>query len=181
MKRLCVMLFTIPCLLLTGCGSGAEEKRFEEFSAAMCERESVSFTANVRAEYDDHTARFTLAYAGEGDSCSVTVMEPEIISGVTMRFEGGKSVLDCESICVDTGFLDENGLTPVNALPIIVRAMRSGHLDSCAKEDGVPVWYVVPEDGLTVALRVAGDMTPLGAELASEGRVRVFCEITDWK
>ncbi len=182
MKRLCVMLLILPCLMLSGCGTGAEEKRFEEFSSELRGRETVSFTADVRAEYDDHTARFTLAYSGNSEDCTVTVIEPDIISGVTMRFESGSSVLDCESISVDTGFLDESGMTPVNALPIIVRAMCSGHLDSCASVDGVPVWYIVPEDGVTVALWMSGeDTTPLRAELASGGRVRLFCEIHDWK
>lgn len=182
MKRLCVLLFILPCFMLSGCGSAAEEMRFEEFSSDMRVRERVGFTAEVRAEYDGRTARFTLAYDDNGTESTVTVIEPEIISGVSMRFEGGKSVLDCESILIDTGFLDENGLTPVNALPIIVRAMRTGQLDSVASVDGVTVWYIVPEDGMTVALWMSEEGTvPLRAELVSDGRVRLFCEIHDWK
>lgn len=181
MKRLCLILAMLFCLLLTGCGSGKSEKQFEEFSANVRQQSSLRFTAEMRAEYDDHTAKFTLAYEGNGDKCSVTVIEPEIVSGITMRFEDGKMALDCNSISIDTGFLDENGLTPINALPLIVKAMGSGHLDSCSREDSMTVWHIVPSDDITVALWVdSSTMTPARAELVSGGRVRIFCDFTQW-
>ena len=181
MKRLCLLLAMLSCLLLTGCGSGQREKQFEEFSADIRQRGALSFIAAVRAEYDDHTAKFTLSFEGDGDSCSVTVVEPEIISGITMRFEGGKAALDCNSISIDTGFLDENGLTPVNALPLIVRAMGSGHLDACSKDGEMTVWHIIPADGITASLWVdSSTLIPARAELVSGGRVRVFCDFTHW-
>lgn len=182
MKRLCLLLVTFFCLLLTGCGSGGQEKLFHDFSAELCEKSTLGFTAKIRAEYDDRTVKFTLAFAGEGDDCTVTVIEPEIISGVAMRFEDGKAALDCKGITLDTGFSDENGLTPVNALPLIAKALKSGHLDSSAKDGKQLIWYLVPCDGITVEVWLDGEtMTPLHAELITGGRVRVFCDITDWK
>lgn len=181
MKRLCLILAMLFCLLLTGCGSGKSQKQFEEFSADIRQKDSLNFTADVRAEYDDHTAKFTLAYEGVGGNCSVAVIEPEILSGVTMRFENGKAVLDCSGISIDTGFLDESGLTPINALPLIVSAMGSGHLDSCAKDGECTVWYIIPADGITVSLWVnSGTLAPVRAELVSGGRVRIFCDFTRW-
>lgn len=181
MKRLCLISAVLFCLLLTGCGSGRSEKKFEDFSASMQDRSSLSFTARVRAEYDDRTVKFTLAYAGEGDNCTISVIEPEIISGIAMRFEDGKSVLDCKGIFIDTGFLDENGLTPVNALPLIVKALVSGHLDSCGKDGDELIWYLIPCDGMSVEVHLCGEpLKPVHAELISGGRVRVFCDITDW-
>lgn len=182
MKRLRpLLLLCLLCLLLAGCGKNPAADRYAPFSEALGARGDLRFTAAVRAEYPDRTARFTLCYADESEGYSVTVSEPEEIRGVTVHLNGASSSLGYDSVVLDTGALDRYGLSPTTALTRLVEALRTGHLESAWEEDGLTVWQLVPDDALTVQVWLSGEGIPVRAELISEGRVAVFCEILDWK
>ena len=107
--------------------------------------------------------------------------EPEIIAGISARIAGGGTALEYDGMILDTGELDAYGLTPMSALPVLVSAMESGHLESFRKEDGLLVLELVPEEHLAVTVWFDEEMRPLKAELVSEGRLRVACAIENWK
>ena len=109
------------------------------------------------------------------------VLSPELIKGVRARLEDGSSCLEYSGVMLETGKLDRYGLTPMSALPALVKALREGHLDACWTEDGKTVLQLIADDCLTATVWLeSGSMTPMRAELSSDGRVRVFCTITDW-
>lgn len=181
MKRLCLPLLLIFCLLLSGCGTGASKKQYEQFSQELSSQSSLSFTAQLRAEYEDKTVEFTLGYEMDENGQTVTVLAPELIAGVKARISAGKTALEFDSVSLDTGELDRYGLTPMSALPLLVDAMRSGHLDSCWQEDGKSVYQLILNDHLSASVWFETEsMTPVRAELMSEGRVTVCCEISEW-
>ena len=180
MKRLGALLLVL-CLLLAGCGKNVAAGRYEAFSEALRARNDLSFTAEVRAEYPERSARFTLAYADEDPGCSLTVTEPEAIRGVTVHLNGAESALGYDSVILDTGPLDRCGLSPVTAVEKLAGALREGHLESAWEEDGCTVWELIADDGLTVRVFLNENLIPVRAELISEGRVTVFCDILDWK
>lgn len=178
MKRLCPVILSF-CLLLTGCGGRDIRSEF----SAMSERlggASLSFTANVRAEYEDKTARFTLSYEEDGEGGSVTVLAPELIKGVTARIAQGSTSLEYATVVLDTGSLDSFGLSPMSSLPVLADALRHAHLDSHWEEDGITVLQLQPEDALKCRVWLDDGMCPVRAELISGERVTVYIEITDW-
>ena len=61
MKRICTVFALCAVLLLTGCGSGLEQ-RWDEFSETVSEADGLSFTAALRAEYEDKSVSFELRY-----------------------------------------------------------------------------------------------------------------------
>ena len=180
MKRLAWALLAL-CLLLSGCGRSAAEERYEPFSQALRERHDLCLSAEIRAEYPDRSVQFLLRYEDDPPGCRVTAEEPAEIRGVTAHLNGAQSALGYDSVTLDTGPLDRFGLSPVTALPRLVEALREGHLDSAWEEDGMTVWSLVPDDGLTVQIWLDDGMIPRRAELISQGRVAVFCEIREWK
>lgn len=180
MKRLSPLLLAL-CLLLCGCGRNAAAERFSPFSEALAARGDLRFTAEVRAEYPDRTARFTLSYADEAPGCCVSVTEPEEIRGVSVHLNGASSALGYDGVVLDTGALDRYGLSPAAAPAKLVEALREGHLEAAWEEGGMTVWELTPDDALTVRVRLNEDVIPVYAELVSEGRVCVFCDILDWK
>ena len=180
MKRLFPMLLAV-CLMLTGCAKRDIRSGFEAFSQRITESGALSVTANVRAEYEDKTARFTLGYEEDGEGATVTVLAPELIAGISARVDSGSTSLQYDSVVLDTGSLDNFGLSPMSSLPVLVEAMRSAHLDSCWEENGLSVLQLEPEDELKCTLWLEGEsLTPLRAELISGGRVTVYIEISDW-
>ena len=181
MKRVCLPLLAIVCLLLTGCAGREVEKAYAGFSERVNAAQSLTFTANVRAEYEHKTAKFTLSYTEDDSGGAVTVLAPELIAGVTARVEPGSTVLQYDGVVLDTGSLDSLWLSPMSSLPVLVQAMKSGHLDSYGEEYGLYVCRLEPNDEYRVAVWFEPDgMVPQLAELESGGRVTVIAEISVW-
>lgn len=180
MKRICTVFALCAVLLLTGCGSGLEQ-RWDEFSKTVSEADNLSFTAALRAEYEDKRVSFELRYEQSGGECAVTVLSPKELRGVKAVRKNGSGALKYYGFVIDTGTLD-GGLTPVGALPALVDALRGGYADCFWREGGSTVVRLIPEDGMTVTVWLEEEsLTPVYAELASGERVTVFCEIEDWK
>ncbi len=182
MKRICLPILLLCCLLLSGCGTSAAEARYRAFSEELGARTALHFTAKLRAEYPDRSFDFTLQYAMAEGEQTVTVAEPEIIRGIRARLLPGETKLEYDNLILDTGDLDPHGLSPLSALPLLVEAMRSGHLDSHWQEgQKLAVQLILTDDTSAVVLFRQEDMTPTHAELLCDGRVAVSCEISDWR
>ena len=92
MKRICTVFALCAVLLLTGCGSGLEQ-RWDEFSETVSEADNLSFTAALRAEYEDKSVSFELRYEQSGEECAVTVLSPEELRGVKAVRKNGSGAL----------------------------------------------------------------------------------------
>ena len=181
MKRMLPILLCL-CLLLAGCGRDGAERDFESFSERLNTLDALRFTAKVRAEYEHKTARFTLAYEEDAEGGRVTVVAPELIRGVSARFEPGGTTLEYDSVVLDTGSLDSFGLSPMSSLPVLLHAMRVGHAESFWEDDGQTAAQLKPDDNLLCTVWFAKDpMRPVRAELVTDGRVTVIVEISDWQ
>lgn len=182
MKR-CIMIILSLCtaLTLTGCGKNRGESDYRAFAERINALKALSFTAQVRAEYEHKTARFGLSYEENEEGGRVTVLAPELIKGVSARVRPGSSTLEYDTVVLDTGSLDSFGLSPLSSLPALVRAMKLGHVDSVWEEDGKTVVLLEPDDTLRCTVWFSkGDMRPMRAELITDGRVTVYVEISDW-
>lgn len=181
MKRLYLPLLLCLSLLLSGCGHNKAAARFEEFTAALSEKELLSFTAELRCEYEDKRMDFTLAYEEDSEGCHVTVAAPELIRGIRAHAKAGETAVEFDSVVLDTGPLDNYGLSPMSALPVLMDALRNGYVDSVWEENGRYAALIVPSDTLNVQIHLDKyTMCPVYAELVSDGRVSVFIHIADW-
>ena len=109
-------------------------------------------------------------------------MQPESIAGIRARLLPGQTKLEYQDLILDTGDLNKAGLSPMSALPVLVEALRSGHLDSHWQEGGEPVVQLVLDDELSARVRFRPDsMTPTHAELICGDTVTVYCDLTDWR
>ena len=109
------------------------------------------------------------------------MLSPELIKGVRAQLEDGSSSLEYSGVMLETGKLDRYGLTPMSALPALVKALREGHMDYCWTEGDSTVLRLIAEDTLTADVWMDGEsMIPRRAELISDGQVRVFCTISNW-
>ena len=136
-RLFCVLMTT---LLLTGCGkaggSGAEELALT-IRGEYLAMEHCALQAAVTADYGQRVYQYEMAAAVTGQETVLTLSAPETVAGLTARITGEDSRLEFDGVCVETGPLDGNGLTPVSALPALLEAARSGYMTACAlEEDG---------------------------------------------
>ena len=129
---------------------------------------------------DDRSCSFTLRCTEDGEGCTVEVLEPELIRGVKARMSADGTQLVYDSVSVDTGDDGGTGLSPMEALPLLLHALRDGALDSVWKEDGNCAVRLIPEDGVGVTVLFDADMRPDHAEIDRGGKTVLFLDITDF-
>ena len=181
MKRLYLLIALTLCLLLTACGKNSSAESFAQFSEQLSQKTDISFSARLRCEYDDRTLSFVLDCVSDAGGCTVTVAEPSIIRGISAHVESGKSSLHFSDLILDTGDADSFGLSPMSALPLFLDALRNGCPTASWEENGEIVSDLSASDVLTVRLYLDKySLSPTHAEMISNGKVRVFIEISDW-
>lgn len=126
------------CLTLTCCGreggSQAEQLaldiRGEYLSMAGC-----TASMEVTADYGQRVYDFgvDLTWQREGESV-LTITAPENVAGVTARLTEGETVLEYDGVRVETGPLDDMGLSPIAAVPVLLDYAQTGYIAACGME-----------------------------------------------
>ena len=139
-KALSLFALMILLLPLNGCFGAEGQKALDEALTIRGEYLSMSpFSSQVqlRADYGQRVYNYTLDLSVAGEEIVLTVTEPELIAGVTARTKAEETVLEYDGLCLETGSLDKSGLTPISALPAMLRAVREEYLTSyCFEENG---------------------------------------------
>lgn len=184
MRKGLTSVLMIPLLLLAGCGEreARMEHSFTAFRDALIDTAGVTAHASLTADTGGAVADYELEIAYDGQETAVTVTEPALIAGVTAKAKWGESTIAYDGVMLGAGALDENGLTPVSAVPAMLEAMAGGYKEL--------LWW----DGELVAARLYVSETsrctvwldpdtsvPQYAEISSDGKRVISCTFTDWE
>jgi hypothetical protein len=184
MRKRLALLLMIPLLLLPGCGEREEtmQERFGDFRQAVTLAQHISVQAALTADYGDTVQSYTLAVDYDGQETVMQVIEPDLLAGVTARVQWGETSLEYDNVLLAAGTLDDQGLTPVSAVPAMLQAMASGYVELVWGEDGYMAARLYVSDSSVCTLWLEPDtLTPVYGELASDGKRVLSCEFTDWE
>ena len=136
---LCVPMMT---LLLAGCSMGpAAVSPAEELALTVrgeyLELSAWTARAEIRADYGQRVYTYELEAAWDGEETALTLTAPETVAGLTARLKGEEGVLEYDGLWLETGPLDDEGLSPASALPALVEEARSGYITACSLEEGL--------------------------------------------
>ena len=189
--RKCLICVLMTTLLLAGCGQGRGNEgeglaltiRGEYLAMDGC-----AARAAVTADYGQRVYRYEMAVAVSGEETLLTLAAPETVAGLTARMSGGENLLEFDGISVETGPLDENGLTPVSAVPALLEAARSGYITACALEEDGAVLRVdcgdpagSPGTGAETALWFdAATHALTRGEISTDGFRVILCEFSEF-
>lgn len=130
-KGLCALM--IPLLLLSACGGGtagdeaeqlALEVRAEYLSAVGC-----TAVLDLTADYGDRVFSCVLALDHTaGEETVLTVVEPELLAGVTARLKDGESLLEFDGVVLETGPISPEGLSPLDCVPFVWKEIQEGYI-----------------------------------------------------
>ena len=154
----------------------ALELRGEYLSANGC-----TARVQVTADYGQRVYNYVVDVQVGGGETMLTVCQPAEIAGLTARLRDGESLLEYDGAVLETGPLDEDGLTPLTAVTALFETMRNGFIDSCGVQG--EILYILcrnPENriesGREIALWVGMDGCLLQGEVSVDGRRVVRCE-----
>ncbi|MBQ9492137.1 MAG: hypothetical protein IJR54_00160 [Oscillibacter sp.] len=174
------------CLILCGCGG----EQTPTLRARYQNMRGCDMTATVRCtEYGaPWEAVLRCGYVPDGERV-VEVVSPESIAGVTVIFDGDSRQLQSDGRRLNAGRVSPEALSPADALPAMMDALRDGWtLEENAEEwNGVPCTRVtVDRTGaaggklfFTLWLKQS-DGTPLRGEIAVEEQTVMTAEFTSF-
>ena len=185
MRKIGLISALMMTLLLSGCGGGEGQ---QALNAALTIRSeflalsAFSTQAELTADYGQRIYTYTLDISADTEETVLTVREPELVSGITARIRDDSGFLEYDDLCLETGPLTADGLTPLSAIPAMLDAVRGAYILSCGfGDDGtLRVDYgdpdTVPGEGTCFTLIFDPEThDPLRGEVTSDGLLRVTC------
>lgn len=185
---LCVLMMTLP---LAGCGKAGVSEA-EELALAI-RGEYLTMTgcaakADITADYGRRVYQYGMTVAVTEQETVLTLTAPETVAGLSARMTGEESLLEFDGLSVETGPMDENGLTPVASVPALLEAARTGYITACALEEDGTVLRV--DCGDPVGSPGMGTETVLWFDTATHALVKgeisvdgfrvILCEFSDF-
>lgn len=173
MKRAAALLCLVA--MLSGCSSeNTELERGMALRSKLLSAESVSFDAEILADYGDKLHTFSLACQADSlGTLTFAVMAPESISGISgsISQEGGKLTFADTALHFD--LMADEAFSPVSAPWILLKTLRSGYLTSAGMEDGalrLTIDDSYEDDALQVDIWLDSADLPVRAEILQNGR-----------
>lgn len=168
MAAVCILL------LLTGCG-----KHDEELDRAMALRAklltaSVTFDAEITADYGDEVHTFSVYCEGDNQgNLGFRVTAPETIADISGCCDAGEGKLTFRDTVLAFPLLAEDQLSPVSAPWIFYMTLRGGYLTAAGMEEDLLRLTIddsYDDDALTVDIWLDATDTPIRAEILYDGR-----------
>lgn len=161
-------------LLLAGCGGG-DESEVAAFCAAL-QTQTVSCEAELVSRRSGETETFTITCAEDGAGAALQILAPESLSGVTARVDQD-AALSFDGVVVP---VPAEGVSPLTAVPLVIDAMRHGHLDLVWREgEGLTAQFIQSDD-LAVRVYFSPGGVPAAASLIERGAETVTCAFPQW-
>lgn len=189
--RKCLVCVLMTTLLLAGCGQGGGNEAEELALTIRGEHLAMNgcaARAAVTADYGQRVYRYEMAVSVTGEETLLTLSAPETVAGLTARMTGEENLLEFDGVSVETGPLDDNGLTPVSAVPALLEAAKTGYITACALEEDGTILRVdcgdpagSPGTGAETALWFDVSTHALTrGEISSDGFRVILCEFSDF-
>ena len=184
MRKGIVSALMITLLLLPGCGEREArlEKGFDALRQAVTVAENIRFQGSLTADYGETVADYTMAVSYDGQETVVEVLAPELIAGVQASAKRGETAISYQGVQLGAGPLDEEGLTPMSAIPVMIDAMASSYVELLWWDgDYIASRLYVGENSVLTLWLDKETYTPVAGEIASEGRTVITMRIDGWE
>ena len=160
----------IVCLALSACGARTPDGA-DAFRARYQSMNGCDMTATVRCtEYGaPWEAVLRCTYAPNGERV-IEVVSPDTIAGVKVVLDGDSRQLQADGRRLNAGRVSAEGLSPADALPALLDALRNGWL----LEENAEDWNGVPCVRLTMDTSGAVFLLPYAVPPSSRRFMKPF-------
>lgn len=177
---------------LCGC-TGAEDENdlVLQLRSDILAMDGCSGTMEATADYGQRVYQYTVEFfSTQKEGMTLLITAPEEVAGITARVAAGKTYLEYDGVQLETGPLNGDGLSPLDALPAFLEAMGTGYIAETGSEpldqrEALRICCRDPEQpagqGLeTVLWFDKTQKTLLQGELRSDGATVVRCTFSDF-
>lgn len=136
-KKVCTRMISLLLLcLLCGCtGTDSDNNLTLELRSDFLSREGCSGVMELTADYGQRVYAYTVEFDGTvKDGMTLVITAPEEVAGITANIREGQTYLEYDGVRLETGPLNAEGLSPLDALPTFLTAMESGYIVETATE-----------------------------------------------
>lgn len=186
------MMTLLLTLALCGCGSGESGNDLAlALRTDFLAMEGCAGSMEVTADYGERVYEYTVEFSGnQTQGLDLVLTAPEEVAGITAHVAQGQTALEFDGLVLETGPLNENGLSPLDALPTFLTAMQSGYIAETGEETMdeqafLRLTFREPEKpagkGLESVLWFEQETKTLRkGELRSDGRMVVRCDFSSF-
>jgi len=183
-KTLCFLPMML-LLLLCGCESRRQVKEPERIQEFYRQTVACQMQADVRCQYDDAVRQYSFLCSWTPEESTVEVTAPAELAGIRAILRGENLLLEYRGMSLDAGALSSQEIAPVQALPLLLRALQQGYVTGWCREtlDGKESIHLTldesgREDGkIYYDLWLDEDDRLLAGEIRAEERVLFTCRI----
>lgn len=138
-RGLCIRVCTafLLCLgLLSGCvGEQSESDLALQLRTDFLSRSGCAGEVMLTADYGQRVYEYTLTFSEtEKEGLTLVLTAPESVAGITATVAQGETALTFDGVQLETGPLNDEGLSPLDALPTFFTAMESGFIAETGAE-----------------------------------------------
>lgn len=136
-KKVCTRMISLLLLcLLCGCtGADSNNDLTLELRSDFLSREGCSGIMELTADYGQRVYAYTVEFDGTvKDGMTLVITAPEEVAGITANIREGQTYLEYDGVRLETGPVNEEGLSPLDALPTFLTAMESGYIAETGSE-----------------------------------------------
>ena len=136
-KKVCTrMIILLLLCLLCGCtGADSNNDLTLELRSDFLSREGCSGVMELTADYGQRVYAYTVEFDGTvKDGMTLVITAPEEVAGITANIREGQTYLEYDGVRLETGPVNEEGLSPLDALPTFLTAMESGYIAETGSE-----------------------------------------------
>lgn len=176
-------------LLFSACKTAANDpwQAALDIRAGLLADGGTKLSADVQVDYGERVYDYRLEcdFARQKGS-TVTILEPDIIAGISATVSPSGASLSFDGVSLDTGKLEGTELSPMGALPTMAEAWCSGYIsNTCAANingtDCYFVSYLTGSGSDELEIRTWFDKTtlsPVYGEIVSDGSVVIYASFT---
>ena len=173
--------------LLCACGGGnADNELVLSLREDFQNMDAWSGEMELTADYGQRVYDYSVSFTGDREEgTTLTITAPEEAAGITAVAKEGQTWLDYDGVRLETGPLDPQGLSPMDALPALLTELETGTVAEVGTETDGDLSLlrltlrdpeVTPGTGReTVFWFDKAQKTLLRAELRNDGATVVSC------
>ena len=184
MRKAIVSALMIALLLLPGCGEREErlEEGFQALRKAVTAADSIRFNAALTADRGQTVEEYALAVSYDGSQTTLQLLAPETLAGITATALRGETAVAYDGAVLGAGPLDQEGLSPMSAIPVILDAMASAYVELLWWDgDQAAARLYVGESSVATVWLDGDAFMPLAGEISSGGKTVITCRLENWQ